>query len=167
MCLNNITFLLPTNFSINWEIDKEEIVDIDTWNEFKKVRNSISHDYPDEVEEKVEAINYLIENTPKLIEVIKKLKIRLSEKEIKTIKDLATKIFGNCEVYIFGSQTNLTKKGGDIDIFIIPQNKEDLFKKKIKLSAKLESVLGKPVDVVVSGSKNTPIEEEALKGVKI
>lgn len=95
------------------------------------------------------------------------MKVRLSENEIKTIKDLATNIFGNCEVYIFGSRTNLTKKGGDIDIFIIPQNKKDLFKKKVKLSAKLESVLGKPVDVVVSRNKNTPIEKEALKGVKI
>ncbi len=95
------------------------------------------------------------------------MKVRLSENEIKTIKDLATKIFGSCEVYIFGSRTNLTKKGGDIDIFIIPQNKEDLFKKKVKLSAKLESVLGKPVDVVVSRNKNRLIEKEALKGVKI
>ena len=59
------------------EIEKEGIVDIDTWNEFRKVRNSISHDYPDEVEEKVEAINYLIENTPKLIEVIKKIESKI------------------------------------------------------------------------------------------
>ena len=95
------------------------------------------------------------------------MKVRLSENEIKTIKDLANKIFGNCEVYIFGSRTNLKKKGGDVDIFIIPQDKKDLFKKKIKLSAKLESILGKPVDVVVSRDKNTPIEKEALKGVKI
>ncbi len=49
------------------EIEKERIVDIDTWNEFRKVRNSIYHDYPDKVEEKVEAINYLIENIAKLI----------------------------------------------------------------------------------------------------
>ena len=55
------------------EIEKEGIIDIDTWNEFRKIRNFISHDYPDEVEEKVDAINYLIENTPKLIEVIKKI----------------------------------------------------------------------------------------------
>ncbi len=59
------------------EIEKEGIVDIDTWNEFRKVRNSISHDYPDEVEEKVEAINYLIENTPELIEVVKKIESKI------------------------------------------------------------------------------------------
>ncbi len=94
------------------------------------------------------------------------MKIRLSEKEIKTIKDLAEEIFGKCEVYIFGSRLK-EKKGGDIDIFVIPNKKEKLFKKRIKLEAKLEGLLGKPVDVVVSRDFNRPIEKEALKGVRI
>jgi len=55
------------------EIEKEGIIDIDTWSEFRKVRNYIAHDYPDELEEKVEAINYLIENTKVLIDVVRKI----------------------------------------------------------------------------------------------
>jgi hypothetical protein len=43
------------------EMENEEIIDIDLWSEFRKVRNLLAHDYPDEIEEKVEAINYLIE----------------------------------------------------------------------------------------------------------
>jgi len=38
------------------EIEKEGIINIDTWSEFRKVRNLITHDYPDEWEEKIEVV---------------------------------------------------------------------------------------------------------------
>ena len=38
------------------ELDKEKIIDIDIWSEFRGVRNSISHDYPFEEDEKIDAI---------------------------------------------------------------------------------------------------------------
>jgi len=45
--------------------------------------------------------------------------VRLSEYEIRIIKETAKEIFGKgAKVYIFGSRADLTKKGGDIDIFI-------------------------------------------------
>ena len=56
------------------ELDKEKIIDIDIWSEFRGVRNSISHDYPFEDEEKIEAINYLIKNVTYLINITKKIK---------------------------------------------------------------------------------------------
>jgi len=56
------------------ELDKENIVDIDIWSELRGVRNSISHDYPFEEDEKVEAINYLIKNVTYLIDLTRKIK---------------------------------------------------------------------------------------------
>ena len=56
------------------ELDKEKIIDIDIWSEFRGVRNSISHDYPSEEDEKIEAINYLIQNVNYLINIIRKIK---------------------------------------------------------------------------------------------
>ncbi len=94
------------------------------------------------------------------------MKVRLKDKEIELIIKLAREIFGECEVYIFGSRLK-NKRGGDIDIFIIPQEKDNLFEKKLRLSSKLEMLLEKPVDVVVSKDKNRKIEQEALKGIKI
>jgi len=94
------------------------------------------------------------------------LKIRLKKDEIEIIKRLTKDIFGDCEIFIFGSRL-IDKKGGDIDLYIIPKNRENLFEKKIKLAAKLENILEKPVDVVVSYNRNRPIEVEALKSVKI
>ncbi len=56
------------------ELDKENIIEIDIWSEFRGVRNSISHDYPFEEHEKIEAINYLIENIHYLLDITKKIK---------------------------------------------------------------------------------------------
>jgi predicted nucleotidyltransferase len=95
------------------------------------------------------------------------LKVRLNDAEIETIKNLTKEIFGECKVYIFGSRTDLNKKGGDIDIFIVPEDGNNLFEKKIRLASKLENILGKPVDIIVSRDKNREIEKEALKGVRL
>ncbi len=64
------------------EIEKEGIIDIDTWSDFRKVRNLITHEYPFNLEERIEAINYLIENVPNLIEVVERI-----EAKIKRIRD--------------------------------------------------------------------------------
>jgi hypothetical protein len=56
------------------ELDKEKIIDLDIWSEFRGIRNSISHDYPFEEEERLEAINYLIKNVKYLINITKKIK---------------------------------------------------------------------------------------------
>lgn len=56
------------------ELDKENIIEIDIWSEFRGIRNSISHDYPFEEQEKIEAINYLIINVHYLIDITKKIK---------------------------------------------------------------------------------------------
>ena len=80
--LKNVGFIVEGKsfFEILREIEKEGIVDIDLWNEFRKVRNLIAHDYPGNVDEKVEAINYLIEKTPELIEVVRKIEIKVNER---------------------------------------------------------------------------------------
>jgi len=93
--------------------------------------------------------------------------MRLTNKEIKIIKTQTFKIFGESKIYLFGSRIDNSKKGGDIDLYIISKTKEDSFKKKLLLKAKLEDLLFKPVDIVVSKDENRPIEKEAKRGVLI
>ena len=76
--------------------------------------------------------------------------LRLSQKEIEIIKNIITSSFGKSKIYIFGSQTNLKKRGGDIDIFIIPRNRDNLFSKKAKAEFLLENELFKPVAKILT-----------------
>ena len=55
------------------ELQKENIIDIDKWAEFRSVRNAIAHDYPYNDIEKIDAINYLISNVEYLISVKEKI----------------------------------------------------------------------------------------------
>jgi hypothetical protein len=56
------------------ELEKEKILDIDLWSEFRGVRNAIAHDYPYDHTQKIEAINYLIANVKKLIYITKNIR---------------------------------------------------------------------------------------------
>ena len=91
--------------------------------------------------------------------------MRLSTNEINLIKNKVTTIFGEAVVYLFGSRLDDMRKGGDIDLYIIPSVKNNLFQKKIKIKTILEGILYKPVDIVLSKDKNRLIELEAIKGV--
>ena len=85
----------------------------------------------------------------------------------KTYKNKVKIIFGETIVYLFGSRIDDSKKGGDIDLYIISKVNEDLFKKKIKLKTILEDLLFKPVDIIIAKDENRLIEKEARKGIRI
>ena len=92
--------------------------------------------------------------------------MRLSKDEVKFIKNTINSILES-EIYIFGSRLDDNKKGGDLDIYLIPKEKEDLTYKVGLIRMILEEKLLIPVDIVIAKDKNREIEKEALKGVKI
>ena len=89
--------------------------------------------------------------------------MRLEKNEIEVIVATIDKIFNRTEVFLFGSRLDDTKKGGDIDLFIIPKERTNLFEKKIKVLAKLERLLHKPVDLIIHKNFERNIEKEILK----
>ena len=91
--------------------------------------------------------------------------MRLSATEVQKIKNKVQGIFGESIIYLFGSRLDDTKKGGDIDLYIVPKDNNNLFKKKLQIKTTLEDTLYKPVDVVVASDQNRLIEKEALKGI--
>ncbi len=93
--------------------------------------------------------------------------MRLEGYEKDFIKKIIKEIFGESRIVIFGSRLDMQKRGGDIDIFVIPKSTDNLYAKKIAASAKLERLLAKPVDIVVHYDYTRPIEQEALKGVEL
>lgn len=90
--------------------------------------------------------------------------MRLKQYEVDTIKTNFINTFQDGEVFLFGSRTNDSKRGGDIDLFLEVVNRTDLFEKKIKFLAKLKRALGdQKIDIVFNEDPNRLIEQEARK----
>jgi len=92
--------------------------------------------------------------------------MRLNEKYKNTIKKAFLEIFEG-EIYLFGSRVDDSKKGGDIDLYLVVN--EYSLKKKLKFLAKIKKVLGEQkIDVVFNKDKNRLIEKEAKQwGIKL
>jgi predicted nucleotidyltransferase len=94
--------------------------------------------------------------------------MRLTNREIEIIKEVINKYFKEkIELYLFGSRLNKTKKGGDIDLYILTNHRENLTYKRLISKVKLEERLYKPIDIIISNKKKSLIDIEALKGIKI
>jgi predicted nucleotidyltransferase len=91
--------------------------------------------------------------------------MRLIQSEINAIKKAFKEIFIDGEIYLFGSRVYDTKKGGDIDLYLVPkQNFEDERKRKIDFQIRLDESIGEQkIDVVMAKDKSRLIEQEALK----
>ena len=76
-----------TFFDILKEIEKENIIDIDTWDELRKLRNSIAHEYPQEEDEILESINLFLSKCDILIQTAKKLERNFHEIKRKRARD--------------------------------------------------------------------------------
>jgi predicted nucleotidyltransferase len=91
--------------------------------------------------------------------------MRLSEREKDLIREKTGEIFGEAEIYLFGSRMLPQSLGGDIDLFVVPRSKEALTRKRFRLAGVLEMILQKPVDVVVARDPRRRIEQEARRGL--
>ena len=91
--------------------------------------------------------------------------MRLSPVYRKIIKAETLNVFGvNASVFLFGSRLDDAKKGGDIDLFIRTDNKDELFEKKLRFLAKLKRQIGEQkIDVVFNEDENRLIEQEVRK----
>ncbi len=95
--------------------------------------------------------------------------MRLSSYEIQSIKETFLEIFKSGSIYLFGSRIDDNQKGGDIDLYIQIDKKNNILEKKIKFLAKLKERIGdQKIDVIISKDISSPIEQEALtKGIKL
>jgi predicted nucleotidyltransferase len=81
--------------------------------------------------------------------------IRLKEQQQHTIKKLTQELFNSSKVRIFGSRADVHQKGGDIDIYIQTDKKEDILKSKIIFLREFEKLFGEQkVDLLVDNGTN-------------
>lgn len=95
--------------------------------------------------------------------------MRLSKQYQNTIKKYFIEFFGDGDVYLFGSRVDDSKKGGDIDLYLVINDHSKLFEKKLKFLSRVKRELGdQKIDVVFNIDSNRLIEKEASKwGVKL
>lgn len=96
--------------------------------------------------------------------------MRLTDPQVQTIRNLVREAFGtDARVSLFGSRTDETAIGGDVDLLIeLPA--KTVLARELALVAKLEQQLGQPVDVLTAwpGQRARPIVEIArLTGVQL
>ncbi len=91
--------------------------------------------------------------------------MRLSKRVIKILKDSIKKSFGDVNIYLFGSQIDDSKKGGDIDLAIdtnIPR--QEFREKKALLLAMLTRIdFDYKVDIVNFNTKDSLLYSEIQK----
>ena len=89
--------------------------------------------------------------------------MRLTRYEIDAIKNCFTQVFSAGQIYLFGSRTDDTEKGGDIDLYLKLTDVTNWHEKKIKFLVNLKSEIGdQKVDVIISKDVNSIIEQEAV-----
>jgi hypothetical protein len=54
-------------------IEKEEIIDLDLWIEFRNIRNDLEHDYPDELEDALNDLKRCVNNYDKMHSIVVKV----------------------------------------------------------------------------------------------
>ena len=88
--------------------------------------------------------------------------MRLKEIEIETIKTAVKKYDENAEIYLFGSRTDDTKKGGDIDILIITDKLKNKEIRKIRLEI-FDLIGEQKIDIVTAQAINSAFIEYAYR----
>ena len=84
---------------------------------------------------------------------------------------MAKKYFNSEEVKIFGSRTDLNRRGGDIDIYIRTDNEDKILLAKIAFLREFEKQCGdQKVDLIIEqgiNSKNKIFEIARNEGIRI
>ncbi|MBS3742534.1 MAG: nucleotidyltransferase domain-containing protein [Bacteroidales bacterium] len=94
--------------------------------------------------------------------------MRITEKEKEIIKRLAKDIFGaQTHVYLFGSRTSDWLKGGDIDLFITNENKQNLtLRSKLSFLSELKSIIGDQKIDVILDTESTKAKKNFYRSIQ-
>ena len=93
--------------------------------------------------------------------------MRLTSREILSIKKFFNETFQDGKIYLFGSRVDDNLKGGDIDLYIVLDyilNTKERLNKKSQFRIKLEDRIGEQkIDIIISKDKSRSIEQEIIK----
>lgn len=84
--------------------------------------------------------------------------MRLDADHIPPLVQAVRESFGDdAEVWLFGSRTDDTKRGGDIDLYIETDREHDIVSRRSNLLRRLEAIFGdRKIDLAVRPRSRTP-----------
>jgi len=88
--------------------------------------------------------------------------VRLTPLEKKALKKALQGFKG--EIYLFGSRLDPNKKGGDIDLLLVPYEKVNPIELELQVQTKFFMECEEDIDVLVY--RDTPFFQEILKNAK-
>lgn len=94
--------------------------------------------------------------------MIRLQQMRLDEQEKKALKYALKDFHG--DIYLFGSRTDNAKRGGDIDILLVPETASRPLKLTLEIQRKFFSQCEENIDVLIY--QNSPFCRELLKHAK-
>lgn len=90
--------------------------------------------------------------------------MRLTEYQQQAIVRCFANTFGQGKLYLFGSRTDNSQKGGDIDLYVIPVSADSLAQKKIEFLAGLKREIGEQkIDLVIKREQSRLIDDIAIQ----
>ena len=91
--------------------------------------------------------------------------MRLTDYEVEMILKAFSETFRNGKVYLYGSRVDDTRKGGDIDLYVVPSaSLENVTDRKLDFVLKLESLIGEQkIDVLIQKDTDRDIEKNAME----
>lgn len=96
--------------------------------------------------------------------------MRLTPEQAIIIKNASQQIYGaGTEVFLFGSRVDDSLKGGDIDLYVVPEGDDSKLQQRLQLHAVLQQQLGEQsIDIIIATDPTRLIEQQAITtGVKL
>ncbi len=96
--------------------------------------------------------------------------MRLEQYEIDGIKKAFVESFEEGKIYLFGSRVDDSKRGGDIDLYLVPAKRfDDERKRRRDFLIKLDEYIGEQkIDAILAKDSSRLIEQEAIaKGIEL
>ncbi len=89
--------------------------------------------------------------------------MRLSAEVINVIQDTFLRVFEKGDLYLFGSRVDDSRKGGDIDLYVVADQQSQLGEKRIDFLAQIKQKIGdQRIDLVIDRGAKRPIDKIAV-----
>ena len=89
--------------------------------------------------------------------------MRLSAEVINVIQDAFLRVFEKGDLYLFGSRVDDSRKGGDIDLYVVADQQSQLGEKRIDFLAQIKQKIGdQRIDLVIDRGAKRPIDKIAV-----